>query len=192
MPAKSCEINFLDSYKADTKVVPHVIDCLIRDLKECGYPNEDVDEIVLSMDEAITNAVQETIHEQQISIEHENLKRDITIRYHIDSESFDSTIIDHGRGLDIDKMLQTIPDSKSENYHEQVFNYVKTVESKKLKVRLNGKEITLNGIGAGLKIILTFMDHLSIDLIDKKSILSTNVTNFTDGTILNMNRKRRY
>lgn len=192
MPANNCEIHFLDSYKADTKVVPFVIDQLITNLKSCEYPKEDIDEIVLSMDEAITNAVQETIHEQQISIEHENLQREITIRYHISADDFDATIIDHGRGLDIDKMMKTIPNSQSSDYHKQVYDYVKNVETNKLKVRLNGKEITLNGIGAGLKIILTFMDHLSIDLIDKKEILSSSVTNFTDGTILNMNRKRRY
>jgi hypothetical protein len=57
---------------------------------------------------------------------------------------------------------------------------------------LNGTEIPLHGIGAGLKIILNFMDAVTIDLIDREKIVSTSVSENTDGTILNMKRKKRY
>ncbi|MBN1501418.1 MAG: ATP-binding protein [Spirochaetes bacterium] len=186
------EINYLNSFKADTAVVSEVISQLIIDLKKLNYPSDEIDEIMLSMDEAITNAVQETIEIQQLSKIHKNLKREITIRYKICTNEFDATIIDHGKGLDIKKMLKEIPDSKACNYHEQIYDYVENPKKNRLKIRLNGNELNLNGIGAGLKIILSFMDQLTIDLIDKKDAISDSVTNFTDGTILNMTRKRRY
>ncbi len=186
------EINFLDSFKADTYVVRTVIDSLIRDLKQMGFPKDECDEIVLAMDEAITNAVQETLFIKH-NVKHSLTEsHEITIRYHLSYDSFDATIIDHGQGLDIEKMLKFIPDKESKNYKEEIFNYVKKAEERKLQVRVNGREIALNGIGAGLKIILSFMDKLNIDLIDKKKVLSTSVGDTTDGSILNMVRKRRY
>jgi len=50
----------------------------------------------------------------------------------------------------------------------------------------------LKGIGAGLKIMTAFMDSITIDLIDKEKFISNSISDFTDGTILNMKRKRRY
>ena len=185
-------ICFLDSFKADTSIVPEIIDRIIKDLNRIGYPQEEIDEIILSMDEAITNAVQETVSTLQKEYMYSFQNREITVRYSITFQEFDATIIDHGKGLDIKKMLTTIPDASSDAYHDQIFDYVKNAELKKLKVRLNGKEIFLNGIGAGLKIMLSFMDAVTIDLIDKKSVVSDLVSEFTDGTILNMKRTRRY
>ncbi len=186
-------INFLDSYQADTSVVPEIINHLINSLKELDYHVDEIDEIVLSMDEAITNAVQETIRKQECLPRSDYEKRRaITIRYMIDDEGFDATIIDHGKGLNVNSLKGLIPDSKSKDYHSQIIRYASDAERKKLKVRLNGKEITLKGIGAGLKIILAFMDSVTIDLIDKEKVLSTSVTDFTDGTILNLKRTRRY
>ncbi len=153
---------------------------------------EEIDEIILSMDEAITNAVQETISKQNNIKTYLEHRREISIRYHITDASFDATIIDHGKGLDIEKMLATIPDSKSENFHSQIYEYADKSKHNKLKVRLNGEIITLNGIGAGLKIILHFMDTVAIDLIDRKEVVTNKVSKFTDGTILNMKRIRRY
>jgi hypothetical protein len=89
-------------------------------------------------------------------------------------------------------MFDKLPNSKSCKYYDQIFKYIENTEKDRLKVRINGSEIILNGIGAGIKIILTFMDTLTIDLIDKKNIVSDSVTKFTDGTILNMQRTRRY
>ena len=36
------------------------------------------------------------------------------------------------------------------------------------------------------------MDAVTIDLIDKEKVLSSSVSEHTDGTILNMKRKKRY
>jgi anti-sigma regulatory factor (Ser/Thr protein kinase) len=191
MPSKEKEIVYLNSFSADTSVVPTVIDKLIKDLKKMNYPSEDIEEIILSMDESITNAIQETIKTNQFRNCHHSL-RDITIRYKIDKTEFDATVIDHGNGLDIFNILEEVPDDTSDGYHEEITKYASKSESKKLKVTVNGKDIPLKGIGVGLKIILSFMDNVTIDLIDKKRILAVCVSEDTDGTILNMKRKIRY
>ncbi len=191
MATKGQEIGFLDSYTADTSIIPQVIDKLITDLKKAGYPQEDIDEIVLSMDESVTNAVQETINKNKSRTSCAET-RDITIRYTINSSEFDATIIDHGKGLDLFNMLHVVPDRESNKYHDQIVIYATESERSKIKIRINGEEVPLKGIGAGLKIILHFMDAVTIDLIDKEKVLSNSVSEHTDGTILNMKRKKRY
>lgn len=184
---------FLDSFKAETATVPVVIDLLIQDLKSIGYPQPDIDEIVLSMDEALTNAIQETIRKEENIFYHTDSEhREITVSYIITSELFDTTIIDHGKGLDLLKSQKETPSSESVDYFNQLFNYSLNGKITGLKVRLNGQEIVLKGIGAGLKIMTAFMDSITIDLIDKEKFISNSISDFTDGTILNMKRKRRY
>ena len=187
-------IDFLNSYSASTSIVPEVIERLIIDLKQTNYKQDEIDEIVLSMDEAVTNAVQETIKTNENTSRKatpEDL-RDITVRYTITSDIFDATIIDHGRGFDIFNILNAMPRTGSKNYLNQIVSYATESEKCRIRVRLNGREIPLRGIGAGLKIILNFMDAVTIDMIDKETILSTSVTEHTDGTIFNMKRNKRY
>ncbi len=187
------QIGYLDSFCADTEVVTKVINRLIFDLEQVGYPEDEIYEIVLSMDESITNAVQETLKKDRECSEFDtNAKRNITIRYTVDSKSFDATIIDHGKGLDIFNIIQSLPDRNSSDYMTQIIRYASDSEKQKILVRINGKEISLKGIGAGLKIILNFMDKVTIDLIDRQKVLATSVSEHTDGTIFNMKRKRRY
>jgi anti-sigma regulatory factor (Ser/Thr protein kinase) len=192
MSEKINEINYLDSFAADTLIVREVIDSLICDLHKMNYPKEESDEIILAMDEIITNAVQETLFSRKDEPNRNNPGHEITVRYHISHYDFDATIIDHGKGLDIDAMFKKVPDSKAPDYKEQLFKYAQKADGKKLRIRINGKEITINGIGAGLKIILSFMDTLNIDLIDRESVISNSVAGTTDGSIITMHRKRRY
>jgi anti-sigma regulatory factor (Ser/Thr protein kinase) len=194
MSNHNLDIDFLNSYSANTAVVPEVIERLIDDLRKISYTQDDIDEIVLSMDEAITNAVQETMKTNENfrrRIEADD-RRDITIRYTISRDIFDATIIDHGKGLDIFNILHSTPQAGTTTYQNQIISYATESEKSKIKVRLNGEEIPLRGIGAGLKVILHFMDAITIDLIDKEKILSQSVSEHTDGTIFNMKRKRRY
>ncbi len=188
---KDKEIGFLDSFTASTSIVPEVIDRLMIDLIKMEYPQEEIDEIILSMDESITNAVQVTMNCNDKSCNVPE-KRNITIRYTASEEEFDATIIDHGTGLDFIKILSTTPDIHSRNYHDQIISYATDSEKSKLSIKVNGEIIPLRGIGAGLKIILSFMDSVSIEYIDKKTIIASNVTDSTDGTIFNIKRKRRY
>lgn len=193
MGTETDDIGFLESYAADTAVVPAVIEHLIDDLLKARYNQDEIDEIVLSMDEAITNAIQVTMQKNRTEESGEDAeRRDITVRYTVGTGEFDATIIDHGKGLDIFNILHSIPDQNSDDYLDQIISYATESEKSKIIVRVNGKEVPLRGIGAGLKIILNFMDAITIDLIDKEKILSTAVSEHTDGTIFNMKRNRRY
>jgi len=188
---KEKEKSYLDSFTASTAIVPVVIARLIRDLQEMRYPREEIDEIILSMDESITNAVQVTMNCSQSNCPVPE-KRNITIRYQIKEDEFDATIIDHGSGLDFIKMLSSVPDKNSSQYFNQIITYATESEKSRLTVKVNGEDVPLRGIGAGLKIILNFMDSVSIEYIDKKKVISSNVSEYTDGTIFNIKRKRRY
>lgn len=194
MAKKENSIHFLNSYPASTLVVPEVIEKLITDLRASGYHQEEIEEIVLSMDEAITNAVQITLKTNQAHRQNQcsDDRCNITVRYAITPALFDATIIDHGRGLDIFNVVNETPRSGSPAYANQILRYATESEQSKLTVRVNGQEVPLRGIGAGLKIILNFMDQVTIDLIDKQTVLSRTVTEHTDGTIFNMKRSRRH
>lgn len=194
MDKNTRQTDFINSYPASTTVVPEVIERLIADLKKYEYGQNEIDEIAVSLDEAITNAVQETmeINQSTLSDNDSTETGDVTVRYTITNDIFDATVIDHGKGFDIYNKLNSTPQSGSTNYINQILNYASESERRKLKVRLNGREIPLRGIGAGLKIILTFMDAVTIDLIDKQNIIAQSITEHTDGTIFNMKRKRRY
>ena len=164
---------------------------LLSDLKYIGYPCEEIDLIFLSMYESITNAVQVTLNCKDDGCVPPQ-SRNITIRYTINENEFDATIIDHGTGLDFFKIFSSTPDKNSTDYYDQIVTYATESEKSKLTVRINGEELPLRGIGAGLKIILSFMDNVTIEYIDKKKIISSNVSDTTDGTIFTMKRKRRY
>jgi anti-sigma regulatory factor (Ser/Thr protein kinase) len=140
------------------------------------------------MDESITNAVQATIKNPNKFAK--NLY--ITIRYAVSETEFDATIIDHGTGFDLIKTLGAAPDNKSNDYHNQIISYTIGTGKSKSSLKMNNKKIFLRGVGAGLKIILNFMDSVTIEYIDKKTIIAKNVSESTDGTIFNMTRKRRH
>ena len=183
---------YIDSFSADTITVPTVINQLLTDLNELNYPCEEIDEIVLSMDEALTNAIQETIRKEHIySIHYGPETRDITVMYIITIDEFEAVIIDQGKGLDLQESIKKTPDKTASNYFDQIAKYSSKAE-KGLSVRVNGQQISLKGIGAGLKIMCAFMDSITIDLIDKEKMISDTVSKVTDGTILSMHRKRRY
>ena len=183
---------YIDSFNAASQTVPLVIEQLLSDLKELHYPQEEIEEIILSMDEALTNAIQETIRkEHNLNIPHDPDMREITVMYFVSTEEFEAVIIDHGKGFNLQESINKTPDKHSFDYFDQITRYSSEKESG-LHVRLNGKQISLKGIGAGLKIMCAFMDSINIDLIDKEKIVSDTVTPVTDGTILTMRRKRRY
>ncbi len=183
------EIKYLNSFKAETSAVTEVIANLVENLKKAGYPTKESDEIIISMDESLTNAIQSTIKRNN---ESSAQTWDITVRYIITENDFEATIIDHGSGINLLETLTKTPQAASACYYEQIKDYGKESDKNKLKLRVNGQEVCLSGIGAGLKIILSFMDSITIDMIDRKTIVSTDISGNTDGTIFNIKRKRRY
>jgi len=185
--AEDKEITFLGSFAACTSIISEIVDRLIQDLSKMEYSKEEIDEIAISMDESVTNAVQATMENTK-----ENSKKlYITIRYAVSETEFDATVIDHGTGFDLHKTLNSTPDNKSADYYNQIMTYAAHTEKSKSILKINNKNVALKGVGAGLKIILNFMDSVSIEYFDKEEMIASKVSNSTDGTIFKMKRKRR-
>jgi len=189
--SKDKEITFIGNFVTDTSIVALIVDKVIKDLLKMDYPREEIDEIAISMDESIANAVSATIANIAESTKENPKKPYITIRYAISETEFDATIIDQGKGLDLFKTLSTTPDIDSEDYHNQVMTYTEDTEKSQSSLTMNNKNIQLKGVGAGLKIISSFMDSVSIEYIDRNTIIATKISESTEGTIFNMKRKRR-
>ena len=191
---RSEAIVFHDSFEADTKVLSFIIDKLFKDLDRAGYGEEEAQEIVVAVDEAITNAVLETIKctgevEEDLSITFKMDKvKAIAVRWEISDDNFYATIIDHGSGLDLKEVEAHLPEASGQDYLNQVGEHQ---QKGNIRLRLNGEEIELKRLGAGLKIMASFMDTILIDLIDAKKSVSDKVTRSTLGTILNLYRARR-
>lgn len=192
MGKRRSEIQFIDSFRADTAIVGEIMKSLETDLKSMKYPRSEIDEILVAADEAVTNAIQGTLRKRKAGTRGRSAGREITVRYHVTDEGFDATIIDHGGGLDMYRCLKEIPDATSADYHRQVMDYTASKARTRKKLVTDGREMPSGGVGAGLKILLSFMDSVEIALIDRRDIVGSSVTGHTDGTILNIRRRRRY
>lgn len=192
---KKDTIIFRDSFEADTRILAYLIDKLFEDLNHAGYPEEESHEIVVAVDEAITNAILETIKATGEVVDeltvppHAAKAKSVAVRWEITPTEFYATIIDHGTGLDLSTVQQQIPQVNRDDYLHEVGEYQNQCN---LTIRVNGERIELKRLGAGLKIMSTFMDAIFIDLIDAEKTVSNQVkAGITTGTILNLYRKRR-
>lgn len=191
---KKTSIVFHDSFEADTRILSYLIDHLFQDLEKAGYNEEEAHEIVVAVDEAITNAILETIKatgevEDDLTIAFDSSKvKSIAVKWEITPNEFYATVIDHGSGLDLATIQETVPRVDRQDYLGQVDSYQNQCN---LHLRLNGEEIEIKRLGAGLKIMTSFMDAIFIDLIDAKKSLSQKVKHSTTGTILNLYRRRK-
>lgn len=184
------KIEYLKSFGPETKFVPLVIEDLSKDLRHSSFLEHDIMEIIMAVDEALTNAILETAKSTQSitdSTKQELSDNSVSVRWSIDEDKFAFTVIDQGRGLDLDIMLGRVPVPKNKDYFETVQEYEKKDQ---LLIRINGQPVEVKRFGAGLKIILSFMDLITIDYIDKEEIISKKISGATQGTIFNMIRFR--
>ncbi|GEM_PF-152797 len=192
---KSKAVTFHESFEADTRILASIIDKLFEDLEHAGYSEEEGQEIVVAVDEAITNAVLETIKATgevldnfAVALKKGPLKM-IAVKWEITDQDFTATVIDHGAGLDLDEVQQRTPQTGTGDYLNQVDDYQHKCN---LRMRVNGESVELKRLGAGLKIMATFMDDIFIDLIDSCEIISSTVSHCTTGTILTLHRNRKH
>ena len=187
------QIRYIRSFGPETKFVPAVIEELERDLQKADFTMDDAMEIVMAVDEALTNAILETARSKDnfLSKIKEALRLDnsVTVSWAIDQDKFSFTVIDQGEGLDLGIMIGKVPVPGDVDYFEKVKNYEKKDQ---LVLRINGKPVEVKRFGAGLKIILSFMDKITIDYIDKEAIVTKQLSGATQGTILTMIRYRDY
>lgn len=185
------QIRYIRSFGPETKYVPMVIADLESDLAKSKFESDDLMEIVMAVDEALTNAILETARSKGDFItkikEALRLDNSLTVSWAIDEEKFSFTVIDQGEGLDLDIMIGKVPAPGDEDYFEKVKSYS---QKDQLVLRINGKPVEVKRFGAGLKIILSFMDKITIDYIDKEAIVTKKISGATQGTILTMVRYR--
>ncbi len=186
-------INYQESFAADTKILAYVIDKLFRDLEKANYNAEEAQEIVVSVDEAITNAILETIKVTGEVLDHFDVSfnattvKTVAVKWEIRPDEFFATIIDHGKGLDLKSIQSSIPNVTDKNYFAEVEKYQAKGQ---LQVRANGKEITLKRLGVGLKLMTSFMDAIIIDFVNTNEARSSHTAPIK-GTILTLYRKRK-
>ena len=187
-------ITFHESFEADTRILAFLIDRLFEDLARGHYQEEEAQEIVVAVDEAITNAVLETIKTTGEVLDNftvslrKTTPKMIAVNWEISGSDFTATVIDHGSGLDLNEVQQRTPQAGSGDYLNQVDDYQHKCN---LRMRVNGENVELKRLGAGLKIMATFMDDIFIDLIDSCEVVSSTVSHCTTGTILTLHRRRR-
>jgi anti-sigma regulatory factor (Ser/Thr protein kinase) len=182
-------IQYIRSFGPETKFVPIVVADLEGDLAKTEIPQADAMEIVLAVDEALTNAILETARTKGANHEQDKdssqLENSVTVSWAIDSDRFSFTVIDQGEGLDLDIMIGNAPVPGESDYFEKVQEYE---QKDQLVLRINGKPVEVKRFGAGLKIILSFMDKITIDYIDKEAIVTKQLSGATQGTIMTMIR----
>lgn len=184
-------ISYLRSINPETRFVPEVIKDLDNDLKSSSFSEDDILEIILASDEALTNAILESA--KAIDRKDKKAKEtllseyDITVSWTISQERFSFTVVDQGGGFDLGYMLERLPSPNRKNYLEEVNKYQK---KNNLTLRINGEPTEVKRFGAGLKIIMSFMDKITIDYINKDQVISKELSQKTQGTILNMIRFR--
>lgn len=184
-------IRYIRSFGPETKFVPQVIGDLEADLDKAGFSFEDRMEVVMAVDEAMTNAILETARSKNSFItkikEAFRLENSVTVSWSIDVDKFSFTVIDQGEGLDLEIMIGKTPAPGDKDYFDKVKHYE---QKDQLVLRINGKPVEVKRFGAGLKIILSFMDRITIDYIDKEAIVTKKLSGATQGTILSMIRYR--
>lgn len=185
----SFPIQYIRSFGPETKFVPIVVTDLEQDLSKAEISQADAMEIVLAVDEALTNAILETARskrdEQEPNGDTSKLENSVTVSWAIDADRFSFTVIDQGEGLDLDIMIGNAPIPGQNDYFEKVREYE---QKDQLVLRVNGKPVEVKRFGAGLKIILSFMDRITIDYIDKEAIVTKQLSGATQGTIMTMIR----
>jgi len=183
-----------DCLDADTNRLGFIIDRLFSDLAQAGYCDDEANEIVTAFDEAITNAIYETIKEidgiQNVSLgaNMEKAPKAIVVSWKITPDDFQVSIADHGSGLDLGEQEKRTPKTNSGDYLDQVQKYQSECN---LSVTVNGQVIELKRLGVGLKIITSMMDDVHITLIDQNAELSATSNGPAAGTILALHRARR-
>jgi len=188
---QNASIRFYDCLDADTNRLGFFIDRLFSDLAQAGYCDEEANEIVTAFDEAITNAIYETIKEinGMQDTKMEKAPKTIVVSWKITPDDFSVSIADHGSGLDLKEQEKRIPKTNSDDYLDQVQKYQRACD---LSITINGHAVVLKRLGVGLKIITSMMDHVDITLIDQNAAHPASSNTSAAGTILALHRARRF
>ncbi len=179
-------IAYQESISPNPDVLSKVIDRLSRDLENAGVNKYEANDILVCLDEGLTNAVLETMkHTRKIKRNSYN-DRSIVVRWEIRPNAFFATIVDHGGGFNIRNISKALPEARQKDYMRQIEAYQ---QSKEIKFKADGRNKNIKRFGAGLKIMTSLMDVIMVDLINTKKDLFKESSDDVSGTILNMYRR---
>lgn len=128
---------------------------LCESLRKHGFQEEDIIQIELACDEALTNSISANVSN--------NCDETIICRWVIKDLKITVYILDYGSGLKIDSIDTSITSSNTssdiQSYLQDIKNYQ---ESKKNVLPYKGIKVGHKNIGKGLKIIYSLMDSVKI------------------------------
>ncbi|MBK8398142.1 MAG: ATP-binding protein [Leptospiraceae bacterium] len=147
-------------------------------LSQHSFKEDDISQIVLAADEALTNSISANVSNHS--------EETIICRWRIENSKFTLLILDYGRGL---KISETV----SEDYQpapRNLDNYLESIKEHQSespgKLPYGGIEKPHKNMGKGLKIIRSLMDTVKILYHNNETITDNPLDNKINGSIVEL------
>ncbi len=147
-------------------------------LAQNSFGEDDISQIVLAADEALTNSITANVSNHS--------EETIICRWRIENSKFTLLILDYGRGL---KISETV----SDNYEpapRNLDNYLGDIKQHQSdspgKLPFGGVEKPHKNMGKGLKIIRSLMDTVKILYHNNETITDNPLDNKINGSIVEL------
>jgi len=147
-------------------------------LSQNSFGEDDISQIVLAADEALTNSITANVSNHS--------EETIICRWRIENSKFTLLILDYGRGL---KISETV----SDNYEpapRNLDNYLGDIKQHQSdspgKLPFGGVEKPHKNMGKGLKIIRSLMDTVKILYHNNETITDNPLDNKINGSIVEL------
>lgn len=173
-------ILFCGTLGADLKQVRPVLDRLAADLEQAQVGDETADEIQVAFDEALTNAVIETLRNNEAHTDHDPQHRSILVNWEIQAGGFFATIVDCGGGIDLGRTMMGLPRFGSDRFEDDLERHQAAND---VSFRHQGETRMVKRLGAGLRLMAAFMDSVVFRLI------ADNVPHKRAGSVTQLYRK---
>lgn len=145
-----------------------------KTLETHKFTKEDIFQITLACDEALTNSITANISQ--------NSEETIICKWRIQNMKFSLLILDYGKGFKMSETTMSNPTPTNlEDYTKQISDYQKQVDR---KLPYDGIEKSHKNMGKGLKIIHSLMDTVKISFHSNAEILDTPDVSKINGAIL--------
>lgn len=166
--------NYVMFVPPDMKYVKLFRNEIQKTLEIHKFKIEDIFQITLACDEALTNSITANISQ--------NSEETIICKWRIENMKFSLLILDYGKGFKMSDTTMNNPTPSSlEDYTKQITDYQKLVDR---KLPFDGIEKAHKNMGKGLKIIHSLMDTVKISFHSNQEILDSLDVSKINGAIL--------
>ena len=173
---KESDHSFIMFVPADMSSVKKFRQELNKSLQLHHFPEEDIFQIELACDEALTNSISANVQHQ--------CQETIICRWRIEGFKFSLIILDYGRGFLPEKTLKK---EYPKNLNELVTNFKKLQEECSRILPYDGVQKPHKNMGQGFKIITKLMDTVKILYHAEDNILEDpTITDRIEGSILEL------